>query len=208
MSWGVDVIGSPDQALAAERSASDLAVAHGPGDLTSPPPLEDADLSLLFRDHGFSCSQLARSIMRDPQLAEDVVQEVFLLHWRGSAWDPERSSLRRWLLMLTHRKAVDRVRHEELRRTASLDGIPEQTAVGRGPEEEALASALGPRVRQALAALPEVQRRVIVLAYWGGYKQREIAEMTSTPLGTVKTRMRNGMFAMRGALHDEHLARS
>ena len=162
------------------------------------------DLDTLFRDNGLACYQLARSVLRDSHLAEDAVQEAFLQHWRQAGrYDPRRSSARSWLLLLTYRKAVDRVRHEELRRVSTLDGSQDQASAERGPEDRAVASGLGDRVRQALATLPTSQRESIALAYWGGYTQVEVAAITGAPLGTVKTRMRSGMISLRMALGDE-----
>lgn len=163
------------------------------------------DLDGLFRDNGAACYQLARGVLRDSQMAEDVVQEVFLQHWhQAGRFDPRRSSVRGWLLMLTYRKAVDRVRHEELRRVSTLQSHQDQASAERGPEAHAVASALGARVRRVLGTLPEAQRQSIALAYWGGYTQREIADMTDAPLGTVKTRMRSGLLTLRAALAIEH----
>ena len=163
----------------------------------------DDDLEAMFQSHGASCYGLARSILRCPDLAHDAVQEAFLEHWRSTTFDQTRSTHRRWLLMLTHRQAVNRVRHEERRKTSPMDESAEQASTGRGPEELAMASHMAPKVRAALNALPRVQRDALALAYWGGYTQREIAGITKTPIGTVKTRMRNGMIALRAALRDE-----
>jgi RNA polymerase sigma-70 factor (ECF subfamily) len=165
---------------------------------------EGVDLSALFSAYGASCYSLARSILRDKDLAQDVVQEAFLEHWRSKAFDASLSTHKRWLLMLTHRKAVDRVRREQRRAWSPLlETTPEEASPQRSPEDAALANVLAPKVREALSALPKPQQQALALAYWGGYTQREIAEMTGTPLGTVKTRMRSGMIALRRDLSDE-----
>lgn len=163
------------------------------------------DLEALFKAHGAFCYSLARRILRDPDLAQDAVQEAFLEHWRSKTFDGTRSTHRRWLLMLTHRQAVDRVRHEERRKTSPMDEAADQMSTSRSPEELAMASHMAPKVRAALNALPRVQQEALALAYWGGYKQREIAAITQTPIGTVKTRMRSGMIALGGALNDERV---
>lgn len=163
------------------------------------------DLEALFKAHGGFCYSVARRILRDPDLAQDAVQEAFLEHWRSTTFDGTRSTHRRWLLMLTHRQAVDRVRHEERRKTSPLDAAADQASTTRSPEELAMASHMAPKVRAALNALPRVQREALALAYWGGYKQREIATITQAPIGTVKTRMRSGMIALGGALSDERV---
>ena len=164
---------------------------------------EVVEWEALFTSCGAACYNLARSIIRDPNLAEDVVQEVFLQLWLDTNFDATRSTPVRWLLMLTHRKAVDRIRHEERRKASSLEAVAEQVSAQRGPEDLAMAHVLAPKVRAALATLPQVQQEVLALAYWGGYTQREVAGIIGVPLGTVKTRMRNGMFLLRTALRDE-----
>lgn len=108
--------------------------------------------------------------------------------WRNRTFDATRATHRTWLLMLTHRKAVDRVRHEQRRSHLPMDTAVDPASTGRGPEELAMASHMAPQVRAALTTLPRVQQEALALAYWGGYKQREIAEITQTPVGTVKTR--------------------
>lgn len=163
----------------------------------------DLDLERLFQSYGASCYSLAQSILRDTQLAQDAVQEAFLDHWRNRSFDATRSTHRAWLLMLTHRKAVDRVRHEQRRSCLPLDASADPVSTRRGPDDLAAAALLAPPVRAALSTLPQVQREALTLAYWGGYTQREIAEITQTPIGTVKTRMRNGMISLRHALADE-----
>lgn len=169
----------------------------------------ETDLEQVFHDHQASCVRLARSILRDEHLAQDVVQEAFLVHWRGTRYDPARLGLRQWLLMLTYRKAVDRVRQEQRgRRNAALDSGPDEALAEPGPEAAALASADAHRVRQGLLALPPVQLQVIALAHWGGYSQTEIATLTGVPLGTVKSRTQSGMVALRVILQEERFARS
>ena len=165
--------------------------------------VSDFDLDALFHSHGASCYHLARTILRDAELAQDAVQEAFLDHWRNRTFDAARSTHRTWLMMLTHRKAVDRVRHEQRRSYLPMDAAAEPAATGRGPEDLAVAYVVAPRVRAALNTLPRVQQEALSLAYWGGHTQREISEITATPLGTVKTRIRAGMISLRDALGDE-----
>lgn len=145
---------------------------------------------------------LARRVVVDAGMAEDVVQEAFLAYWRNpAAYDTARGSFRTWFLALVHHKAVDAVRHESsLRRRA--DALAERSAhdvvddLADGVADRLAASG----IPAALRALPPVQREVLVLAYWGGYTQREIAARTGTPLGTVKTRMLTGMRRMQAGL--------
>ena len=165
---------------------------------------EVAEVAALFAAHGTSCDALARSVLRDENFAHDAVQEAFPEHWRNAAFDATRSVPRSWLLMLTHRRAVDQVRHEQLRTFSPLSAAPDQESSGRGPEDLAMAAVLAPKVREALGTLPPVQQEALALAYWGRYTQLEVAKMTQTPLGTVKVLTRAGMISQREALEDEH----
>jgi RNA polymerase sigma-70 factor (ECF subfamily) len=168
---------------------------------------DDSALEALYDRYGRPAFALARRITGDPVFAEEVVQEVFLALWRApEKYDPDRGGFPSWLLATTHHKAVDAVRREETvrRRRASLaDEAAAYTSVASDapPVEDAAWSGLrGERVRQALGTLPEAQREALVLAYYAGYTQREIAERTNTPLGTVKTRMLAGMRRLRDLL--------
>jgi RNA polymerase sigma factor (sigma-70 family) len=145
-------------------------------------------LEELYAQHAGACLKHARSILVDAHHAEDAVQEAFLDLWRDAGrFDGSRSCVRSWLLMLTHRKAVDRVRAEQRRRTWALaDGL-EPVDERPGPEVQAVL--LGRQTRTALATLSAPQRQAVVLAFWGGYTQREIAGLTQTPIGTIKSRM-------------------
>ena len=166
-----------------------------------------AALEALYDRYGRPAFALARRITGEPAFAEEVVQEVFLALWRDpEKYDPTRGGFPSWLLATTHHKAVDAVRREETvrRRRASLaEEAATYTSVAAAdpPVEDAAWSGLrGERVRRALGSLPEPQREALVLAYYAGYTQREIAERTKTPLGTVKTRMLAGMRRMRDLL--------
>jgi RNA polymerase sigma factor (sigma-70 family) len=168
---------------------------------------DDSALEALYDRYSRPAFALARRITGDPVFAEEVVQEVFLALWRDPAkYDPDRGGFPSWLLATAHHKAVDAVRREETvrRRRATLaDEAAAYTSAASDlpPVEDAAWSGLrGERVRQALGALPEAQREALVLAYYAGYTQREIAERTNTPLGTVKTRMLAGMRRLRDLL--------
>jgi RNA polymerase sigma factor (sigma-70 family) len=160
-------------------------------------------LEALYGRYGRPCYGLARRILANEQLAQDVVQEVFLALWRdASRFDAARGGFSSWLLSMTHHKAVDAVRREEnlrKRRTAA-EVLESREETRPGPEAEVWTTMRGERVRSALSELPEPQREALVLAYFGGYTQREIAGLTATPLGTVKTRMLAGMRRMRDGL--------
>jgi RNA polymerase sigma factor (sigma-70 family) len=153
---------------------------------------------------------LARRITGDPVFAEEVVQEVFLALWKDPAkYDPARGGFPSWLLAATHHKSVDAVRREQTvrsRRATLADEAAYYTgtpATDMPPVFDAAWSGLrGERVRWALQQLPEKQREALVLAYYAGYTQSEIAERTGAPLGTVKTRMLAGMRRLRELLDE------
>ena len=160
------------------------------------------DLYERFRRPAFA---LARRVLADDVLAEDVLQDVFLGIWRDpGAFDGSRGSVASWLLAMVHHKAVDAVRREEShrRRQARAEddlvlSAPTQTT---DVEETAWQGLVADRVRAALHELPAPQREALTLAYYGGYTQREVAALTDTPLGTVKTRMLAGMRRLKDSL--------
>ena len=164
---------------------------------------DPAALEALYARYGRPCYGLARRILTDEQLAQDVVQEVFLTVWRDAGrFDTARGSFSSWLLSMTHHKAVDSVRREENLRKRRSPAEALETEESRAPavDDEVWTTLRGERVREALQSLPDAQREALVLAYFGGYTQREIAGLTQTPLGTVKTRMLAGMRRMREGL--------
>jgi RNA polymerase sigma factor (sigma-70 family) len=162
------------------------------------------DLYERFRRPAFA---LARRILADDSLAEDVLQEVFLSVWRDpSAYDRARGSFSSWLLAVVHHKAVDAVRREESQRRrqtmAEEDLALAEPVATRDVEEEAWTRVVAEQVRSALGQLSAPQREALTLAYYGGYTQREVAALTGTPLGTVKTRMLAGMRRLKAELGD------
>ena len=160
-------------------------------------------LEALYRRYGRPCFGLARRILTDEQFAQDVVQEVFLTVWRdASRFDASRGGFSTWLLSMTHHKAVDAVRREEnlRKRRTTAEVLEERESDAPKVDEQVWSTLRRERVRTVLRTLPEAQREALTLAYFGGYTQREIAGLTSTPLGTVKTRMLAGMRRMRGDL--------
>jgi RNA polymerase sigma factor (sigma-70 family) len=164
---------------------------------------DPAALEALYGRYGRACYGLARRILTDEQLAQDVVQEVFLAVWRDAGrFDATRGGFSTWLLSMTHHKAVDSVRREEnLRKRRTSADVLETTESEAPKVDEAVWSLVRrERVREALKGLPGPQREALALAYFGGYTQREIAGLTATPLGTVKTRMLAGMRRMKESL--------
>ena len=165
-------------------------------------------LETLYDRYGTVCHSLARRVVVDAQLAQDVVQEVFLTLWHNAGrFDGERGSLSTYLLSITHHKAVDAVRKEERQRSrrAPADVI-DLTDSGHDVDEEAWTELRRTKVRTALLELPESQRQTVMLAYFGGYTQQEIARLTDTPLGTVKTRTLAGLRKLKSGLsgYDEN----
>lgn len=164
----------------------------------------DADaFAELFDRYGGQCLGLAKRVTGSPSVAEEVVQEVFASVWkRAGGHDPARGSVRAWLFMQVHHRAVDTVRHEEAlrRRTSAPAQAP---APQRDPEDVIEDVWLGhrrARVRGALERLTGDHREVLELAYFGGLTQREVAEKTGVPLGTVKSRTLAAMRKLRDAL--------
>jgi RNA polymerase sigma-70 factor (ECF subfamily) len=148
---------------------------------------------------------LARRILADDTLAEDVLQDVFVTVWRDpGAYDGTRGSVSSWLLAMVHHKAVDAVRREESHRRrqsrAEDDHALSVPTQARDVEDDAWTRVVSDRVRLALQVLPELQREALTLAYYGGYTQREVAALTGAPLGTVKSRMLAGMRRLREEL--------
>lgn len=145
---------------------------------------------------------MVRRVLRDPAQSEEVVQEVLLELWRTAArFDPARGSALAWILTLAHRRAVDRVR------SARAASDREQRVAGRAQvpafdhvAEEVEGSLEREWVRRCLRRLTDLQRQAVTLAYYDGYTYREVARRLSVPLGTVKTRMRDGLLRLRDCL--------
>lgn len=160
-------------------------------------------LAGLYDEAGPRVFGLALRILRDRPAAEETTLDVFVQVWRqASRFDPARGSAGGWLLTLTRSRAIDRLRSlgrrpdtpEPLENAALVaDPVP-------GPETASLDSERARRVRQAVASLPAEQRRAIEAVYFGGLSHGELAKASGQPLGTVKTRIRAGMAALRRTL--------
>ena len=191
-----DASGSPfgEPGATAGSTAADLAALlkrSGLGDETAFAQLYDATSA---RAYG-----LALRVVRDPSQAEEVAQEAFLEIWRtASRFDPARGSAVSWILTLVHRKAVDRVRSAEASTRRDLAYHQDSRGVEHDTTAEAAhASIEARRVRQALGSLTEAQRQALELAYFNGYTHTEVATMLDLPLGTAKTRIRDGLIRLR-----------
>lgn len=164
---------------------------------------EQAALAEVFRRHGGAVHGLARRLLGDDAPAEEVVQEVFLRLWRQpERFDPDRGSLRSFLLAQAHGRAVDLIRSEEARRRREERDAERTVQAGYDLEREVWDLAVSDKVRRALGDLPEDQRSPIVLAYFGGYTYKEAAAILGEPEGTVKSRIRAGLGRLRGTLDE------
>jgi RNA polymerase sigma-70 factor (ECF subfamily) len=172
----------------------DLLKACGRGDQAAFARLYDATSSRVVG--------LAVRVVRDPAQAEEVAQEAFLEVWKTSGrFDPAKGSPLAWLLTIVHRKAVDRVRSAEAStRRDTTYHQRNQPVEHDSTAETATASLEARRVRQALASLTPVQREALELAYFGGYTHTEVATMLDLPVGTAKTRIRDGLIRLRDTM--------
>jgi RNA polymerase sigma-70 factor (ECF subfamily) len=153
---------------------------------------------------------LIRRVLRDPEAAADVLQEVFWQIWQEAArYDPSRGSPEAWVVMRAKTRAIDRLRSMRRRERTFVAPVEDSVATRRGdgqPPDPAVVAEDREVVRTALAQLPEAQRRVIELAFFEGLTQSEIATRLGEPLGTVKTRARLGLDRLRAALAGERLS--
>jgi RNA polymerase sigma factor (sigma-70 family) len=163
---------------------------------------DEVALEELYHRYGGACFGLARRILDDPHLAEDVVQQVFTALWKGSGYDSRRGAVSTWLMSVTHHKSIDMLRREAPRRMrlASEQALLEVAVAGPGPADQTWGLLRAERTREALKTLPGEQREVVLLAYYGGYTQREIAELSGLPLGTVKSRTLTALRRLRQEL--------
>jgi RNA polymerase sigma-70 factor (ECF subfamily) len=146
---------------------------------------------------------LIRNVLRDPAQSEEVAQEVLLAVWRtASRFDPARGSASTWVMTIAHRRAVDRVRAAAAAAEREHRAATAQATAAPGDEvaDAVTASLEAERVRRCLGGLTDLQRESITLAYYGGYTYPQVAGLLGDPLGTVKTRIRDGLIRLRDCM--------
>jgi len=158
-------------------------------------------LAEAYRRHAGAVFGLAKRLLVDAAMAEEIVQEVFLRIWnQPEKFDPERGTLRSYLLAQCHGRSVDMLRSDTSRRLREERDARRTAEKGYDLEHEVVDLSVAERVKEALATLPEMEREAIALAYFGGHTYREVADMLEAPEGTVKSRIRSGLKHLRTEL--------
>lgn len=165
---------------------------------------DETALGALYDEWSRSLYSLVLHLLKDPDEAEDVVEETFWQAWRKApSYEPSKGAVSTWLLTIGRRKALDRLRARKRHRedpARSERTFADMPSRDPDPSQQAEGAEMREHVRAALRELPVEQRKVLELGYFNGLSQSEIAEMTGEPLGTVKTRMRLAMQKLREPL--------
>jgi RNA polymerase sigma factor (sigma-70 family) len=165
----------------------------------------DPSIEFVYAQYSGFCLSVAMRVLTNRHQAEDAVQEAFLAYSRGPArFDATKGTLATWLATLTYRRAVDIVRRERARERPAARAADDQRhlAVPADPEDQVMAALDAAHVQASLLQLDSAKRRIIYLAYYLGHTQSEIATITGTPLGTVKTRNRDALRQLRRTMVD------
>nr|WP_207345533.1 ECF RNA polymerase sigma factor SigK [Arthrobacter sp. E3] len=163
---------------------------------------DEAAFEILYDEVAPRVFGLVRRVVRDPAQSQEVTQEVFLDIWeQASRFDPDKGKAMSWILVIAHRKAVDKVRASQASTDRDLrQGIKEFQESYEDVADTVEGKFEAERVKQALKSLTPAQQEAISLAYYGGYTHQEVAELLKVPVGTIKTRIRDGMIRMRDRL--------
>ncbi|UYM04615.1 ECF RNA polymerase sigma factor SigK [Solicola gregarius] len=156
----------------------------------------------IYDELGGAVLGIAVRVLRNRAIAEEVAQEVLVEVWRRAArYEPERGSGKSWIMTIAHRRAVDRVRHEQAMVNRDVNAA---TAAGSRPFDEVSETVETglerEQVRRCLDGLTDLQRESVALAYYDGYTYREVSRLLDSPLGTIKTRMRDGLARLRDCM--------
>jgi len=158
-------------------------------------------LAEAYRRHAGAVFALAKRLLADAAMAEEIVQEVFLRIWnQPEKFDSERGTLRSYLLAQCHGRSVDVLRSETSRRAREERDVRRTAEKGYDLEHEVLDLSMAERIKEAMGSLPEIEREAISLAYFGGHTYREVADLLDQPEGTVKSRIRTGLKRLRSEL--------
>ena len=163
---------------------------------------DSAAFELLYDRHAAAVYGMVRQVLRDAAQSEEVSQEVFVEAWRtATRFDAARGSVRAWIITMARRRAIDRVRSAQAAgerevRVAASTATPEFDEVSEAVEIRMEQQ----RVRRCLESLTDLQRESIDLAFYRGYTHREVSDLLAVPLGTVKTRLRDGLIRLRDCL--------
>ena len=198
VSVSMDISSKPPTSEPSETSSADAF------DIDGVVRRDQSALARIYDRLGGAIYGLSRQVLKDDGLAQDVTQEIFLRLWNEpQRFDPERGSLRSFLLREAHSRSIERVRSEEARRQRESRSEFRDRPVPLDIEDDVLRSLTSDEVRNALSQLPEGERSAIVLAYYGGHSYREVASVLGAPEGTIKSRIRSGLLKLSSLLDDE-----
>jgi RNA polymerase sigma-70 factor, ECF subfamily len=179
----------------------DLAAMSDPSLVVAIGRYNESALAEIYRRHGGSVHALASRILGPDGRADDVTQDVFVDLWnRPERYDPARGNLRSFLTTVAHGKAVDRLRSDSARSDREKRSARETATGGYDIDSQVWDLAVADHLREALAALPEQERRPIEMSYFGGHTYREVASLLGVAEGTIKGRIRAGLTRLRSAM--------